>query len=369
MSLRLPWRKEPIDGNSWLQETLAVVFDPATGSPFWLDYAKEKGIDARRAIHSVEDLALLGSPEELTQRITRALTTQPLEHFIPASILTRGKAKLITSVTGGTTGPEKNVVYDTGTTWYSAGMHAYYFLTLHRWPTPADMANVLYIGPTGNHILGKSIMKMAEANNGFFFTIDLDPRIIKKYIAEGATAALKRYKEHIFEQTEHILASQQVDVVVTTSKLLPDLAERFDLSRVKAVLHGGTSVTPDEYRVMQEELLPGCILVGTYGNALFGSAFEIPRPHGEYDLIYYSNFPLIQLEVVHPEEPTRMVEYGERGRVLFRRLTPEIFIPCYLERDEALRHPPSDTYRLPFDGIRNPGIFAQMQASTIEGVY
>lgn len=369
MTVRVPWQKEQVDIDDWLRRTMATVFDPEGGSPFWLEYQRDLGVDLLAKVKSIDDLALFGAPETVTGAITEALTRRPLEEYIPRSIIKKGKAKLITSVTGGTTGPEKTVVYETDTTWHSAGIHAYYFLTLHGWLTPADMANVLYIGPTGNHILGKSIMKMAEANNGFFFTIDLDPRIIKKYIAEGAMTSLDRYKEHIFEQTAQVLRSQRVTVLVTTSKLLLDLAERFDLSGIRAILHGGTAVSPDDYRVMQEELFRGTLLIGTYGNALFGSAFEIPREDSVFDLTYYANYPRILLEVVEPDRPTHRVGYGERGRVLFRRLTPEIFIPAFLERDEALRQPPSERFRLPFDGIRNPGIFEKMRTTTIEGVY
>ena len=46
------------------------------------------------------------------------------------------------------------------------------------------------------------------------------------------------------------------------------------------------------------------------------------------------------IEVVDPDEPTRVVEYGETGRVRLTTLTKEFFMPRFLERDEAERERP-----------------------------
>ena len=48
------------------------------------------------------------------------------------------------------------------------------------------------------------------------------------------------------------------------------------------------------------------------------------------------------LEVVDPDEPTRLVDYGKTGRVRLTTLTKEFFMPRFLERDEAEREPPCD---------------------------
>jgi hypothetical protein len=57
------------------------------------------------------------------------------------------------------------------------------------------------------------------------------------------------------------------------------------------------------------------------------------------------------IEVVDPDEPSRIVEYGHTGRVRLTTLTREFFMPRFLERDEAEREPPYPTY--PWDGVRN----------------
>ena len=48
------------------------------------------------------------------------------------------------------------------------------------------------------------------------------------------------------------------------------------------------------------------------------------------------------IEVVDPDDPTRVVDYGETGRVRLTTLTKEFFMPRFLERDEAEREPPCD---------------------------
>src|SRR5688572_24155942 len=50
--------RDALDG--WTREMVAWHFDPATGCPFWLDYAKQLGWDPRTRIHKYDDLGLLG---------------------------------------------------------------------------------------------------------------------------------------------------------------------------------------------------------------------------------------------------------------------------------------------------------------------
>ena len=47
--------------------------------------------------------------------------------------------------------------------------------------------------------------------------------------------------------------------------------------------------------------------------------------------------PRAMIEVVDPDNPDRVVEYGETGRVRLTTLTREFFMPRFLERDEAER--------------------------------
>jgi hypothetical protein len=73
------------------------------------------------------------------------------------------------------------------------------------------------------------------------------------------------------------------------------------------------------------------------------------------------------VEVVDPDNPTNVVEYGKTGRVRLTTLTREFFMPRFLERDEAEREPPCESY--PWDGVRNVRPFSRFQSSVVEGVY
>src|SRR5262245_60672871 len=46
--------------DSWVQEIIDWHFDPATGSPFWLDYATKNGWDPRRDVKTFADLKKFG---------------------------------------------------------------------------------------------------------------------------------------------------------------------------------------------------------------------------------------------------------------------------------------------------------------------
>ena len=127
-------------------------------------------------------------------------------------------------------------------------------------------------------------------------------------------------------------------------------------------------MTPQFYRFAVEELLDGVYFAPTYGNTLMGLAVHKPLALADdYAVIYYPPSPRAMIEVVEPDNPDRVVGYGETGRVRLTTLTREFFMPRFLERDEAEREPPCDPY--PWDGVRNVRPFSRLKASVVEGVY
>ena len=111
-------------------------------------------------------------------------------------------------------------------------------------------------------------------------------------------------------------------------------------------------MTPQFHRFAVEELLDGVYFAPTYGNTLMGLAtHKPPEPGDNYAIIYYPPAPRAMIEVVDPDQPDRLVEYGQTGRVRLTTLTREFFMPRFLERDEAEREPPCGRY--PWDGVRN----------------
>ena len=62
-----------------------------------------------------------------------------------------------------------------------------------------------------------------------------------------------------------------------------------------------------------------------------------------------------------------MVDYGGTGRVKLTTLTPEFFMPNFLERDEGEREEACDLY--PWDGVSGVRPFRGLAATTTVGVY
>ena len=128
-------------------------------------------------------------------------------------------------------------------------------------------------------------------------------------------------------------------------------------------------MTPQFHRFAKEELLGDEIYFApTYGNTLMGLAVHKPFDIADnYAVIYYPPSPRAMIEVVDPEKPARVVDYGQTGRVRLTTLTKEFFMPRFLERDECEREPPCEKY--PWDGVRNVRPFRKFQTTVVEGVY
>ena len=84
--------------DAWVREVVNWHFDPATGSPFWLDYAQKLGWDPRQRITGFQDLAQLGLFED------EWLRGGPVQRWVPRGLA--GKPVFVFE-TGGTTGIPK----------------------------------------------------------------------------------------------------------------------------------------------------------------------------------------------------------------------------------------------------------------------
>jgi len=127
-------------------------------------------------------------------------------------------------------------------------------------------------------------------------------------------------------------------------------------------------MTPQFHRFAVEELLEGAYFAPTYGNTLMGLAVHKPRdPKDNYAIIYYPPQPRAMIEVVDPDNPDKIVDYGQTGRVRLTTLTKEFFMPRFLERDEAIRRPPRPPYA--WDGVAEVRPFGAMEKQIVEGVY
>ena len=355
LQVKVAAARERLD--AWTREIVRWHFDPETGCPFWLEHAKHLDFDPRREINSYEDLARLGPFQD------EWLRGGPVRRWVPKAYRDR---PVFVFETGGSTGvPKSRVNIDDFRIDYSAFSDT---LPDEYFPPGADW---LMVGPSGPRRLRLAIEHLAQHRGGICFMVDLDPRWVIKLLKSGQPKQAEDYKRHVVEQALTLMrAHDNVKCLFTTPKLLEAICEKVSLKKmgITGVFCGGTEMTPQFHRFAVEELLDGIHFAPTYGNTLMGLATGKPRlPEDNYAIIYYPPAPRAMIEVVDPDEPDRIVGYGETGRVRLTTLTREFFMPRFLERDEAEREPPYSLY--PWDGVRNVRPFSRFQTTVVEGVY
>jgi len=343
--------------DAWVREMVSWHFNPETGCPFWLDYAKKLDWDPRKEIQRFDDLARFGFFED------EWLRGGPVRRWVPKAYADR---PIHVFETGGSTGVPKSRIsiedFRLDYEMFSDTLPSEFF------PKGSDW---LMLGPSGPRRLRLTVEHLAQHRGGICFCVDLDPRWVIKLLKRNELEEAERYKQHVIEQALTVLrAHPNIRCLFATPKLLEALCEKISLKKagITGVFCGGTEMTPQFHRFAVEELLEGAYFAATYGNTLMGLAVHKPfDPRDNYAVIYYPPAPRAMLEVVDPENPERVVEYGESGRVRLTTLTREFFMPRFLERDRAEREPPCELY--PWDGVRNVRPFSQMQQNVVEGVY
>ncbi len=361
LAAKVQQAKEQLDAH--VRDIVQWHFDPATGCPFWLDFASKLDWDPRKEIRRFEDLRRFPPFKD------EWLRGGPVRKWVP-----RGLADKPAYVfeTGGTTGVPKARVqmedFRIDYEMFSDTLPEKYF--------PRG-ANWLMLGPSGPRRLRLAVEHLCQHRGGICFCVDLDPRWVIKLIKAGEMEALRQYKAHVIEQAVTLLgAGHDIKCMFTTPKLLESLAEELENrgtsvreAGITGIFAGGTEFTPQFTRFAVEELLgEGVYLTPTYGNTLMGLACSKPvGPADGYKISYYAPQPRAAIEVVTFDDYDEVAGYGQTGRVRLTTLTKETFIPGFLERDEGEREAPYENY--PWDGISGVRPFRQLGATTVVGVY
>jgi hypothetical protein len=341
-----------------VREIVQWHFDPDTGTPFWLDFAKTLDWDPRREVRTYEDLDRFGFFQD------EWLRGGPVRRWVPKAYANR---PIYTFETGGSTGvPKSRINIEDFRIDYEQFSDT---LPDSHFPKGSDW---LMVGPSGPRRLRLAVEHLAQHRGGISFCVDLDPRWVIKLIKSRQMDQMEAYKRHVIDQALTLLkAHDNIRCMFITPKLLEALAEKISIHKagIRGIFCGGTEMTPQFHRWVREEVLGDDVFFApTYGNTLMGLAVHKPFDRRDnYAIIYYPPRPRAVLEVVDPDEPTKIVDYGATGRVRLTTLTREFFMPRFLERDEAEREPPCDAY--PWDGVRNVRPFSRFQTSVTEGVY
>lgn len=360
LATRVKQAKEALDAH--VREIVQWHFSPETGCPFWLNRAKELGFDPIAEVQCFEDLSKFGLFED------EWLRGGPVNRWVPKGF--EGQPIYVFE-TGGTTGvPKSRIAINDFRTDYEL-----FSETLPEEHFPKG-ANWLMLGPSGPRRLRLAVEHLAQFRGGICFCVDLDPRWVIKLIKKGWMEHLEAYKNHVIDQAVTILrADHNIQCMFTTPKLLEALALRLEDEGtsigkigIKGIFSGGTEFTPQWNRFAHEELLDGAYMTPTYGNTLMGLAASSPStPENNYKITYYAPQPRAVIQVVDFNDPNKVVEYGQTGRVKLTTLTREFFVPGFLERDEGEREMPYEKY--PWDGISGVRPYHALAESTTVGVY
>lgn len=358
--LGTPWHELPT-ADDVVAAAMAWHFDPATGSRFWVERAASLPFDPRRDITTLADLARF--PDVSTE-----WRDVPVEDLLPAGLRGIGRLPSVWE-SGGTTGAPKRVVdlgqWERNTRWWSD--------VLDRHGFPSHDGNLLFLGPSGPHVVADALRGLARLRGAVFFPVDLDPRWVRRSLRDGHDDVVKRYVDHILDQAEWVLASQHVAMLYATPPLLEAIAERPRLAdlvraKVRGIMWGSTSIDPETLRLLAAEVFPDAAVSGLYGNTMMGAAPQRPAVPGDTEPCVFQSFhPYVHLSLLDPDDLSREVAYGERGRVCVRQLSPEVLLPHVLERDTAVRVAPVPGFA--GDGVADVQPFAEDGAEIIEGVY
>ncbi|MEV7779604.1 phenazine antibiotic biosynthesis protein [Kitasatospora sp. NPDC088351] len=327
--LDLPYDADP-DPDALVRAAMEWHFGPETGSPFWLKRAGTLDFDPRSDVKSHADLALFPN-------VANELRDVPAADLVPRGY---GGNPDVVGVfeSGGTTGAPKRVVCPADwleklVAWSNAN------LDVHGFPRGVDW---LGITPSGPHVVGEIFRRSARTHGRYAFQVDLDPRWVKRLIAEGRGGQADAYAGHVIDQAAHVLRTQDIGVMTVTPPLLERIAQREELvelinRKVKAIRWGGTQMDPDTEALYRTEIFPEATLYGHYGSTMIlGIAGQRHgTPLGE-PCVFDTFSPYITFEVVDPAT-RRPVAYGERGQVVMHHVSKALLLPNNLERDTAIR--------------------------------
>jgi phenylacetate-coenzyme A ligase PaaK-like adenylate-forming protein len=333
-ALEFPFDVHP-DPEEFIRAAMDWHFSAETGSRYWLERAKSLDFDPRKDVKSFDDLTLFPNfTDEL--RDVRAEDLIPKGYNPPPEVVGIFES-------GGTTGAPKRIVmlrewWERMLAWQVARQIAVGVPTNQNW---------LVLIPNGPHMAGEMMRRQAAALGGLRFTIDMDPRWVKKLVAAGKADEADAYAEHLIDQAEFVLQTQDVGILMSTPPLLERLARRDRLvelvrEKVQAIEWGGAHMDADTRHLYRTEVFPGLTLHGGYGSTMvLGGAAERADLTDEDPCVFDPFSPYITFGVVDPDTG-RTVPYGERGQVVMNHVSKSFLLPNNLERDMATRIEPPE---------------------------
>jgi phenylacetate-coenzyme A ligase PaaK-like adenylate-forming protein len=349
-----------VDPDEFIQAAMRWHFGPDTGSAYWLRRAKTLDFDPCVDVKTFDDLRLFPN-------VANELRDVRIEDLIPQGISTGDVFGVFES--GGTTGDPKRVLFLREWTDALLGAMA---SRMDDYGVARDV-NWLSVAPSGPHMIGEIGRQIPERRGGIRFSIDMDPRWVKRLVRSGRADEANAYADHLVEQAATVLRTQDIGVILTTPPLLERLAEREDLveiirEKVDTILWGGAHMDADTRHLFRTELFPEINLYGFYGSTMVLGGCQERFGLGDDDpCVFDPPSQNITLAVVDPATGDR-VPYGRRGQVVMNHISTGMLLVNNLERDEATRiEPRNGTLGDSVADVTPVRVFDN--AAVIEGVY
>jgi hypothetical protein len=367
LELAVSQSKKALDDH--IAEMMEWHFSEKSGCPYWLE--KKRGFK----FDPVKDVKTFADLQRLFPLFNgKDLKTVPAEMWIPRAFNHVKNHGMF--ITGGTSGdPSRRwgrISDDPNGSDYARDYHRLSkILSKEGFP---EGGICLYIGPQGPRRLKRGVQILAGLRGNLLFEIDMHVGWMKN---PNNTAA-KPYKEQLVRDSIAAIRRDNPIWIFCTPPLVEAIGEYLDWTQtsVKGMFVGGTEMTPEMVRNIQENLLQNKIdFRPIFGNALLGLApsriisTPLNRIEGQrdYSVIYQPFEPHSVVRVTKTGTPSEDANYGERGQAVIYTFSNEFLLPGMLERDEAERTPPSLAY--PSDGICEPGPLPGERATTNVGVY
>ena len=178
-----------------LREIINWHFSPETGCPFWLDWAKKAGWDPRKEINRFADMLKFPHFQDEWLRDLQPEVWVPKKFKGARSTFLKPAARPAcrNSASAGTI--TKSITKSSP----------------ERFPTNIFRAAAawLMVGPTGPRRLRLAIEHLANVRGSSCYFIDLDPRWVKKVIAEKKFDVARAYMDHVVDQAVTILKHRE----------------------------------------------------------------------------------------------------------------------------------------------------------------
>lgn len=323
------------DPEEFITQAMEWHFSEQTGSPFWLERAKTLPFNPLTDVRSFGDLSLFPN-------VTDELRGVSIRDLIPRGFGPKPEVVAVIE-SGGTTGQPKRIplLREFADRLTAATVSDFQKLGIPK----GD--NWLLLMPSGPHGGYEQAKRVAAEYGSLVFGIDMDPRWVKKLIADGKKDEANAYGEHLVDQAAFVLRSQDVGLVRCTPPVLARIARRDDLvDAIRSKLHhlrwGGASMDLDTRYLYRTEIFPHVPLSGGYGTTMALGAGANERPGLSLDdhcIFDASMPPLVTFSVVDPSTQTP-VKFGERGQLVVHHVSQSFLLPNNLERDMATRIEP-----------------------------